>query len=74
MAMTHELSFGYADMYPNWGGADTSTLATPDVDDQEALNEDTKIAENSSSTEAPTKSVFLAIFILVLLVIFFGGN
>lgn len=74
MSLVHELNFGYADMYPNFGGVDTSTLATPDNDDQDALNEDVKIAENSSSTEASSKSVLLAILVLVLLVIFFGGG
>lgn len=72
--MPNELNFGYADLYPNWGGIDTSNLATPEVDDQDALNEDVGVAENSTSTEASKKSVFLAIILLVLLVVFFGGN
>lgn len=70
----NELSFAYSDMYPTFGGVDTSTLATPEVDDQEALNEDVEVAENSSATEAPKKSIFLALLVLVLLVIFFGGG
>lgn len=69
-----ELNFAYSDMYPAFSGVDTSNLATPDVDDQDALNEDVDVAEGSSSTEAPKKAIFLAILVLVLLVIFFGGG
>lgn len=70
----NELSFSYADMYPTFSGVETSALATPEVDDQDALNEDVKVAEGSSVTESPKKKIFLAILILALLIVFFGGG
>lgn len=69
-----ELGFSMSDLYPNFGGVDTSTLVTPEVDDQDALNEDVKLAGESTNTEARSKNVFLAIGILVALIIFFGGK
>lgn len=69
-----ELGFSMADLYPGAGGVDTSTLATPEVDDQEALNEDVKVAEKSSVKEASGKSIFLALGVILALIIFFGGK
>ena len=69
-----ELCFAMADLYPNFGGVDTSTLATPEVDDQDALNEDVTIAEESSSTEARGKNIFIALAVIIALIIFFGGK
>ena len=69
-----ELRFSMADLYPNYGGVDTSTIVNPEVDDQDALNEDTKIAGESASKEARTKNIFVALAVLVALVIFFGGK
>lgn len=70
----NELGFAMADLYPNFGGFDTSTLATPESDDLNALNEDTSITEQAKTTEVSKKSVFLALAVLVALVIFFGGK
>lgn len=70
----NELGFSMADLYPNYGGIDTSTLATPEVDDQDALNEDTQVAEEASTTEAKGKNIFMAFIVLVGLIIFFGGK
>lgn len=70
----NELGFSMADLYPNFGGVDTSTLATPEVDDLDALNEDVKNAEKSSAKESSSKSVFLALGVMVALVVFFGGK
>lgn len=70
----NELGFAYSDLYPNWGGIDTSQLATPEVDDQDALNEDTNISEKASSTESSKRNIFLALAVLLGLVIFFGGK
>ena len=68
-----ELKFSMTDMYPNFSGVETSNLAVPEVDDQDALNEDTATAEEATVMEASKKSIFLAIAVLVLLVVFFGG-
>ena len=70
----NELKFAYSDLYPNWGGVDTSTVVTPEVDDQDALNEDIDIAEESSATESKGKNIFLALGIMLALVVFFGGR
>ena len=70
----NELGFSMADLYPNFGGVDTSTLATPETDDQDALNEDTKVAEEASVTEAKGKNIFLAFVVLIALIVFFGGK
>lgn len=70
----NELGFSMSDLYPNFGGIDTSTLASPETDDQDALNEDVKIAEEASATEAKGKNIFLAILVLIALIVFFGGK
>ncbi len=70
----NEMCFSMSDLYPNMGGVDTSTLATPEVDDLDALNEDVKIAEASTKTEASKKNIFIALGVLVALVVFFGGK
>lgn len=71
----NELSFAMADIYPNYGGVDTSTLATPDADDQQALNENTEVAEKATAN-SPTKkkNIFLALGVLLALIVFFGGG
>ena len=72
--MVHELGFAMADLYPNFGGVDTSTVVTPEADDQDALNEDTKVVHEAVNTEARSKNIFLALAVLVALVVFFGGK
>lgn len=70
-----ELSFAMSDLYPNMGGLDTSTLAVPESDDLEALNNDTKASEEANvNTEARSKNIFLAMGVLLALVVFFGGK
>ena len=70
----NELGFAFADLYPNYGGVDTSNLAVPETDDLDALNEDTKTAEEASQTEARSKNIFIALGVMVALVVFFGGK
>lgn len=72
--MNGELQFSFSDLYPTYGGVDTSTKATPENDDQDALNEDVSTAEKASAIEASKTSVFATLGILVLLIIFFGGG
>ena len=69
-----ELGFSYSDLYPTYGGVDTSTVVNPEADDQEALNEDTKIVNEASSKDARGKNIFLALAVLICLIIFFGGK
>lgn len=72
--MASELGFSMSDLYPNFGGVDTSTMANPEKDDQEALNEDTEIIKETVSKEARGKNIFLALAVFVGLIIFFGGK
>lgn len=72
--MSHELGFSMADLYPNYGGIDTSTIANPEADDQEALNEDVKVASESSTKNARGKNIFITLIVLISLVVFFGGK
>lgn len=69
-----ELGFAMADLYPNYGGIDTSTVVNPEPDDQDALNEDTKVASESTTKNARGKNIFLAFMVLVALIVFFGGK
>lgn len=69
----NELQFGFSDLYPNWGGIDTSQLAVPESDDLDALNEDVKTAEEASQN-ARSKNIFVALGLMVALVVFFGGR
>lgn len=70
----NELSFAMSDLYPNFGGTDTSNLAVPEADDLDALGEDSKQAENVGIKEARTKNIFVALAIIIALVIFLGGK
>lgn len=70
----NELGFAMADLYPNYGGVDTSTLATPEADDQQALNESPEVADTVTVTTARKKNIFLALGVLLALIVFFGGG
>lgn len=70
----NELSFSMSDLYPNWGGIDTSQLAVPESDDLEALNENEKVAEESKVAVASNKNIIIAIIVFIALTIFFGGK
>lgn len=69
-----ELGFSMSDLYPNFGGVDTSTIVNPEADDQEALNEDTSTIKEAKTKEARGKNIFLTFAVLVALIIFFGGR
>lgn len=66
------LEFSYSDMYPGWGKIETSTLAQPSADDQEALQEDTTTSEKADVTKASKYKVFLAFVAIILMVLFLG--
>ena len=70
--MSGELTFPYGDVYPGMA-SETSNLAVPDSDKMDALNEDAEIAKTASTTESSTKNVMIALGVLALLVVFFGG-
>ena len=68
-----ELTFAYSDLYPAWGGIDTSNKAVPESDDLDALGENSKQAEEAAN-ESSSKSIFLALGIMIALIVFFGGK
>ena len=70
----NELNFSMSDLYPNWGGIDTSQLAVLESDDLEALNEDEKVAEASKVATASNKNIIIAIIVFIALTVFFGGK
>lgn len=70
----NELGFAMSDLYPNYGGVDTSTLANPEADDQQALNENPEVADKAVTPSARKKNIFLALGVLLALIVFFGGG
>lgn len=62
------------DLYPNFSGIETSDLATPQVNDQDALGEDVATAEKATLTESSKKNILLALAVLCGLVVFFGAG
>ena len=69
--MSDGLGLYLSDLYPNMT-AGTSERSTPDVDDQDAMHEDTEIAENASSIESSSKNIFIALAVIALMVVFLG--
>lgn len=69
-----QLAFAYKDLYPGFAGVETSTMAQPDADDQEALNEDRTAAEISDAKNPTTKSVLLAVLLIACLAALLGGT
>ena len=71
----NDIKFCFGDPYPNMinSSCETGLLANPDKDDQVALEESEDISEKADVT-APTKSkVFMAVLMIALLVVLFGG-
>lgn len=62
------------DLYPNFTGTDTGINATPNVDDQDAMNEDVTISEKASVTESSSRNIWIGVAILIALVVFFGAG
>ena len=70
-----EMAFSLKDLYPNINSSEeTSSKATPDANDQDAMGEDVKITEKADTRNASKKNVFIALILLVGLVVFFGGK
>lgn len=71
----NDIKFCFGDPYPNMlnSTCETGLLANPDKDDQVALEESEDVSEKADVT-APTKSkVFMAVLMIALLVVLFGG-
>lgn len=70
-----EMNFSYADLYPNMkADEETSSKATPDANDQDALGEDVKVTEKADTRNASKKNVFIALILLIALVVLFGSK
>lgn len=71
--MPQGINYAMADLYPGlYNGGDTSTLANPGADDQEALNENPDVT-NAVSPNTPTvKSILLAIGVIAALTFIMG--
>ena len=69
-----ELSFSYRDLYPGMSGLDTRTLANPEADDQQALNEDAATTEKADIKNPSGKKIMLAMLVIVCLVGFLGAT
>ena len=67
-----ELGFSYKDLYPSYGGDETSTEAIPDENDMDALNENADDAEKATKGARP-KNLVIAAFVLIAVVVFLGG-
>lgn len=71
----NDIKFCFGDPYPNMlnSTCETGLLANPDKEDQVALEENENVSEKADVT-APTKNkVFMAVAMIALLVVFFGG-
>ena len=67
------LNFGFRDLYPTMGVAETSTEVIPDADDMEALNENAGEAEKASKTFARGSKMLIAVGVLLAIIVFLGG-
>ena len=72
--MAGEQKYMMSDLYPNFSGVNTSVLANPEPDDQDAMGEDITVAEESTSLTASKRNVFIALFVLIALIVFLGGK
>ena len=68
------LNFGYRDLYPTMGVAETSTEVIPDANDMDALNENAGEAEKASKTFARGTKMILAVGVLLAVIVFLGGT
>lgn len=70
--MQRSANFYMKDMYPGMSGIETSTLANPETDDQDALNENTQASEKVDMLNPSTKGVFAGIGLILAIGIFLG--
>lgn len=66
------MGFNYKDLYPNYGGDETSTQALPDENDMDALVENADDAEEAQKGARP-KNLFIAAIVMIAVVVWLGG-
>ena len=72
MSMPGALNYYFGDLYPGATIEETSTQATPNADDQIAMNESKAVSEDADTGRSKTSSIFLAIGLVVILVVVLG--
>lgn len=72
--MAGELSHYMKDLYPNMGFENTTYLSIPEAEDQQAMVDDQKVAEETakSSNKAGHKNILLGIILLVIIMFVLG--
>lgn len=70
-----ELFFSMKDIYPTFPGTpETSNRANLDMEDREALTENSEAIEKSSGAQSSTKNIFIAFGLIIAIIIFLGGK
>ena len=64
--------FTYADLYPNMG-MDTTAETIPEAADQQALVDDTKVAEAASVNGKKKFPILLSVLLVVVIAVVIGG-
>ncbi|AGT13372.1 hypothetical protein O144_gp13 [Bacillus phage Wip1] len=72
--MAGELSHFKKDLYPNLGFENTSYLSIPEAEDQQAMVDDQKVAEETARTsnKAGHKNIMLGIVLLIIIMFVLG--
>lgn len=70
--MSDGLGLYMRDVYPNLRTNDTTSTTVADSDDKDALHEGKETSEKSSMDEPTSKSILLALLVLVGCVVFLG--
>ena len=73
--MAGELSFNFADMYPNMGFMTTRLETVAEADDQHALVDNQELAEQTQVKHDPAshKTIWFAVAGIVAVVVLVGG-
>ena len=69
--MSGAINFMWGDMYP--GGWDTTAETVPEAADQAALVDDQKAAADTGKTAKKSFPIGLAIILVIVLAVLFGG-
>ena len=68
------MDYSFRDIYPTMGVTETSTDAIPTPVEQDALQEDGKLAEKTNPRYASGRNIFIAVVIMGCLVVFLGSG
>lgn len=68
------MDFSIGDLYPSMTLQATEQLTNPGADDQAALNENAKVAQEASTKASRPKYIWLAVGVVAAIVILMGIN